>query len=77
MKIYDELIDFIVANVKPEAVLELRASEALHDYTYGLLEKERNGDASTEELRQIEQAMDLEHIMRMVKIKARQYVAQQ
>jgi hypothetical protein len=76
MNVYAEFIDFIVATIKPELIAEFKASEETHDYFYSLLNKEKAGLASDEERKKLDQFLQLEHILRMTKIKARQYVKQ-
>lgn len=76
MNPYSTLVDFILTNVKPEAVLAFRASEEMHDHFYTLLDKEKNGTASQEELELINKFMSVEHIMRLAKAKAKQYAHQ-
>ncbi len=74
MKAYTEFVDFIVTHIKPEAIAAFKASEENHDLFYELLGKEKAGIASVEERKLLDQFMQIEHIMRMAKIKSRQYV---
>lgn len=76
MNPYSTLVDFILTNVKPETVLEFRASEEMHDYFYMLIDKEKSGTATREEIELINNFMSVEHIMRLAKAKAKQYAHQ-
>ena len=67
-----ELIDFVVANIKPELISAFRASEESPNYAYDLLQKEKTGVATTEERDELDQFMQLEHTIRMMKAKARE-----
>ncbi len=76
MNPYLTLVDFMLAHIKPEAMLQFRASEEMHDHFYGLLDKEKAGTATKEEIEHINHFMNVEHIMRLAKAKAKQYAHQ-
>lgn len=67
MNPFIELIDFVVANVKPEVIAAFRASEESHKYAYDLLHKEKTGVATEKERAELDQFLQLEHIVRMMK----------
>jgi hypothetical protein len=77
MSARDVLIDFMLANIKPEILIDFRASEEVHDHVYDLINREKTGLATLADKNQLDQFMELEHMMRVVKAKARQYVLQQ
>ena len=64
MNPYSTLVDFMLTPIKPEDVLQCRASEDMHDYFYLLLDKEKSGTATQEEIEIINDFMSVEHIMR-------------
>ncbi|AQG78940.1 hypothetical protein [Spirosoma montaniterrae] len=76
MNPYATLVDFMLANISPEKVLSFRVSEEVHDYFYSLLDKEKNGTATPDEVETINNFMNVEHIMRLAKAKAKQYAHQ-
>lgn len=76
MNPYSTLVDFMLTHIKPEDILQFRASEDMHDYFYLLLDKEKNGTATQEEIGLINDIMNVEHIMRLAKAKAKQYAHQ-
>ncbi len=76
MNPYADLADFLLAHMKPETVLSFRATQEQHDHFYQLLEKEKNGSATAEDIDIISKFMQVEHIMRLAKAKARQHVHQ-
>lgn len=76
MNPYSTLVDFMLTHIKPEDILQFRASEDMHDYFYLLLDKEKNGTATQEEIDIINDFMNVEHIMRLAKAKAKQYAHQ-
>lgn len=69
MNPFIELIDFVVANVKPETILSFRASEESHTYAYGLIDKKNTGMATQTERDELDQFVQLEPIVRMMKAK--------
>lgn len=71
MNPFIELIDFVIANVEPEVIAAFRASEESHNYAYDLLHKEKIGVATDKERAELDQFHQLEHIVRMMKAKAR------
>ncbi|MFD2574083.1 hypothetical protein ACFSUS_25830 [Spirosoma soli] len=62
--------------MKPEDILQFRASEEMHDHFYSLLEKEKVGTATQQETELIDKFMSVEHIMRLAKARAKQYAHQ-
>ena len=76
MNPYLTLVDFILAHIKPETVLQFKATDEMHDHFYALLDKEKNGTATSDEVELINNFMNVEHIMRLAKAKAKQYAHQ-
>lgn len=72
MNPFNDLIDFVVANVEPEVIIAFKVSEETHDYVYDLLYKEKAGLATAEERNEFDQFMQVEHIVRVMKAKASQ-----
>jgi hypothetical protein len=72
-KSYEEIIDFIASGTTPEAVLAFRPSEIVQQRVAELLEGSKDGSISTEEQSELEDYLQLEHIMIMAKARARQH----
>ena len=72
-KSYEEIIDFIAAGTTPEAVVAFRPSDSVQERVAELLERSKNGCISTEEQSELEDYLQLEHIMIMAKARAREY----
>ena len=70
---YFEIIDFIAGN-NPEAVIQFRPSPEAQQRLADLVEREKDGGLSAEEKAELDHFMELEHIMRMAKAKARQFL---
>jgi hypothetical protein len=72
---YFEIIDFIAAGTTPEAVAAFRPSPEAQQRVSELIEREKESDLSRDERAELEHFMELEHILRMAKAKARQILS--
>ncbi len=73
-KVYEELIDFI-ARRNPSEVIAFRPSEEAHIRLDELLDREESSGLTAEERSELDHYLQLEHIMRMAKARARQYLS--
>jgi hypothetical protein len=72
MKCYEEVVDFIASGPSPSAVADFRASKAVNEQVARLIEAEKTGTLTTIEKAELDHYLELEHIMRLVKARARQ-----
>jgi hypothetical protein len=72
---YFEIIDFIAAGTTPEAVAHFRPSSEAQQRVSDLIEQEKENCLSPEEKAELDHFMELEHILRMAKAKARQIIS--
>lgn len=72
-KSYDEIIDFIAAGTTPETVVAFRPSITVQQRVGELVERSNDGSISPEEQSELEDYLQLEHIMIMAKARARQH----
>jgi hypothetical protein len=72
---YFEIIEFIAARTTSEAVADFRPSPAAQRRVAELIEREKEEGLSQEEVAELDHFMELEHILRMAKAKARQILA--
>ena len=72
---YFEIIDFIAAGTTSEAVAHFRPSPEAQQRLAELIEREKEHSLSPEEKAELDHFMELEHILRMAKAKARQILA--
>jgi hypothetical protein len=70
---YEEIIDFIASGTTTEAVVAFHPSEAVQQRVAELVERSKEGNISTEEQSELDDYLQLEHIMIMAKARARQY----
>jgi hypothetical protein len=69
---YLEIIDFIAAGTTPQAVVDYRPSAEAQQRVADLIARQKEGVLSPEEKSELDHFMDLEHILRMAKGRARQ-----
>jgi len=72
---YFEIIDFIAAGTTPDAVVHFRPSPEAQRRVAELVEREKGTRLSSEEKAELDHFMELEHIMRMAKARARQILS--
>ena len=70
-----EIIDFIAAGTTPESVIRFRPSPESQKRVEELIEREKQEDLSGDEKAELDHFIELEHIMRMAKAKAKQILA--
>ena len=70
--LYLEIIDFIAAGTTPQAVADYRPSAEAQQRVSELIAREKEGGLSPEEKAELDHFIDLEHILRMAKARARQ-----
>jgi hypothetical protein len=72
---YFEIIEFIAAGTTSEAVADFHPSPEAQRRVAELIEREKDESLSSEEAAELDHFMELEHILRMAKAKARQILA--
>ena len=73
--IYVEIIDFIAGGTTPQSVADFLPSPEAQQRLAALMEREKAGTLSPEEKAEVDHFMELEHILRMAKARARQIVS--
>jgi GTP-dependent phosphoenolpyruvate carboxykinase len=71
---YQEIIDFIAAGTRPENIIAFRPSEAAKERVAELIAKNKNESLSQEEQSELNHYLQLEHLMRLAKARARQFL---
>lgn len=72
---YIEIIDFIAAGTTPESVAHFQPSQQAQERVATLLKQQQEDVLSADEKAELDHFMDLEHILRMAKAKARQILS--
>jgi hypothetical protein len=73
---YEEVIDFIAAGPSTDRVANFRPSEAARQRVMDLVRQEKDEGLSAEERSELEHYLQIEHLMRLAKARARQRLAQ-
>lgn len=72
---YDEIIEFIASGTSPEGVASFAPSQKLKERVTQLIELEKSSALSEDERTELEHYLQLEHIMRLAKARARRHLA--
>lgn len=72
---YEEVIDFIAAGASPGNIATFQPSEAAKQRVSALIEREKAGALSGEERSELDHYMQLEHLMRLAKARARRHLS--
>jgi hypothetical protein len=74
VKAYEEIIDFIAAGTTPQNVIAFRPSEGAQERVADLLSREKEGGLSPDEKSELDRYLQLEHLMRLAKARARDFL---
>lgn len=74
-KAYEEVIDFIAAGTSPSNIVAFQPSEEARERVRLLIELEKSEGLIPEQKSELEHYMQLEHLMRLAKARARQHLA--
>ena len=75
MRPYEELVQFI-ASLSPRDVIDFKPSEAARQRVLDLIERQKSTPLPAEEKSELDHYLEIEHIMRLAKTRARQLLAQ-
>ena len=73
---YGEIVDLLAAGPSTRPLVQFRPSPQAQDRVSVLLDKNRAGTLTPEEGAELDQYAHVEHLMRLVKARARQRLAQ-
>jgi len=71
---YEEIVDFIAAGASPANVAAFRPSEAAKRRVAELIEREKTTGLTRDETSELDHYLQLEHLMRLAKARARRYL---
>ena len=72
---YEEIIDFIAAGTSPRDVVAYQPSEASKARVADLIQREKTTGLTPEETAELDHYLQLEHVMRLAKARARDHLA--
>ena len=71
---YEELVDFIAHGSSPGDVAAFTPSQTVRDFIFDLLERQKTGSLTSGEQAELAHFLEVEHIMRLAKARARQHL---
>jgi hypothetical protein len=74
VKAYEEVVDFIAAGTTPQNVVNFRPSEAAQARVEDLLAREKDGELTSAEKSELDNYLQIEHLMRLAKARARDFL---
>lgn len=74
LRAYEEVVDFIAAGTSPQNVMAFRPSETAKERVADLIQREKTTSLSPDEKSELVHYLQLEHLMRLAKARARRYV---
>jgi hypothetical protein len=74
-RVYEEIVEFIAAGSKPGEVAAFQSSEEARQRVSDLLMREKTSGLSEDEQAELDHYLQLEHIMRLAKARARLHLA--
>ena len=74
MKPYEEIVEFI-ASLRPRELVDFTPSEPARQRVWELLERRKAAPLPAEERTELDHYLEVEHLMRLAKARARQLLA--
>ena len=71
---YEEIIDFIAAGTTPSGIVAFQPSEEAKAWVADLIHREKTTGLSPEETTELNHYLQLEHLMRLAKARARTHL---
>ncbi|HEX5869301.1 MAG TPA: hypothetical protein VFY65_02730 [Longimicrobium sp.] len=72
---YLEVVDFIATGPTPDRIAAFRPSDAARKRVLELLQRQQTGEIQPQEASELDDYLQLEHLMRLIKDRARQHLA--
>lgn len=72
---YEEVVEFIAAGTSPSSVVAFRPSVEARERVEALIFREKSASLSSDEKRELDLYLQMEHIMRLAKARARRHIA--
>lgn len=72
---YEEIVDWLAGGFTPAALVAYRPSEAVRERVADLIRREKNGGLPASEAAELAHYLQLEHMLRLAKARARHRLA--
>ena len=73
--VYLEVVDFIAAGPTPDRIASYHPSDAACERVMELLQRQKTGELLPQEEAELDDYLQLEHLMRLIKARARRYAS--
>ncbi|MDJ0840664.1 MAG: hypothetical protein QNK37_29405 [Acidobacteriota bacterium] len=74
MRVYEEIVDLIAGGVNPQQIVDFKPSAATRDRVADLIHREKIAGLSKDETDELNHFLQLEHIMRLARARARTHL---
>jgi hypothetical protein len=74
---YEEVVNFIASGTTPDNVVNFHPSEEAKQRVADLISREKIGGLTQDETSELDHYVQLEHLMRLAKARARKHLAEQ
>lgn len=75
LEVYQETVEFMATGPKPEQIVSFKPSEKMEERVRELIFREKEGLITEDEKKELDEILFFDHIMRLIKSRASQYVA--
>jgi hypothetical protein len=75
IRAYEEFVDFLVQGTTPQGVIGFRPSDKTKARVADLIRRQKTADLSEDETAELNQCLEIEHLMRLAKACGRQRLA--
>ena len=75
VRAYEEIVDFLAAGTSPRALVDFRPSDEARARVWDLIGREKAEALSADETSELLHYLQLEHLMRLAKARARAHMA--
>jgi hypothetical protein len=72
---YDEFVDFIAHGTTPQSIIDFRPSEEAKAKVAELIRRQKTATLTADETAELNHYLEIEHLMRLAKVRARQHLA--
>jgi hypothetical protein len=69
---YEEFVDFMIAKMRPEEIIDFKPSERAKARVHELITRLKTEQLEPDETAELNHFLEMEHVMRLAKARARQ-----
>nr|CAA6809173.1 MAG: Unknown protein [uncultured Thiotrichaceae bacterium] len=74
VRAYEELVDFIAGGTTPGKIVAFRPSDESKSRIWDLIQRKKQQSLTADETSELEHYLQLEHLMRLAKARAQQFI---